>query len=133
MFFITFDNFQDMYHDMFYWIYDYFNFLLIPTDYFCNQENQVLIISLFFFLLNVYISSVSLKTVINTIVHKQCVHARLLQSHLTLCNPVDCGLAGSSIHETLQARILEWVSIPPALLQPQTVYFLIVIIVWHSL
>ena len=45
-------------------------FLLIPTDYFRNQENQALIISLFFFLLYVYISSVSLKTAINTIVHK---------------------------------------------------------------
>ena len=26
----------------------------------------------------------------------------------TLCNPVDCSPPGSSVHETLQARILEW-------------------------
>ena len=30
----------------------------------------------------------------------------------TLCDPVDCGLPGSSIHGILQARILEWVTIP---------------------
>ena len=32
----------------------------------------------------------------------------LAQSCLTLCNPVDGGLPGSSVHEILQARILEW-------------------------
>ena len=31
---------------------------------------------------------------------------------LTLCNPIDCSLPGSSIHGILQARILEWVAIP---------------------
>ena len=34
------------------------------------------------------------------------------QSCLTLCNPMDCSLPGSSIHGILQARILEWVAIP---------------------
>ena len=34
------------------------------------------------------------------------------QSSLTLCNPVDYSLPGSSIHGILQARILEWVAIP---------------------
>ena len=33
------------------------------------------------------------------------------QSCLTLCDPVDCNLPGSSIHGILQARILEWVAI----------------------
>ena len=27
------------------------------------------------------------------------------------CNPTDCSLPGSSVHEILQARILEWVAI----------------------
>ena len=31
----------------------------------------------------------------------------------TLCNPMDCSPTGSSIHEILQARILEWVAISP--------------------
>ena len=31
---------------------------------------------------------------------------------LTLCEPMDCSPPGSSVHEILQARILEWVAIP---------------------
>ena len=34
------------------------------------------------------------------------------QSCLTLCNPMDCSLPGSSVHGIFQARILEWVAIP---------------------
>ena len=30
---------------------------------------------------------------------------------LTLCDPMDCSLPGSSIHEIFQARVLEWVAI----------------------
>ena len=40
------------------------------------------------------------------------VHAKSLQSCPTLCNPVDCNLPGSSVHEIFQARILEWVAMP---------------------
>ena len=35
------------------------------------------------------------------------IHAKSLQSCLTLCNPMDCSLTGSSIHGILQAGILE--------------------------
>ena len=31
---------------------------------------------------------------------------------LTLCDPMDCSLPGSSVHGILHARILEWVAIP---------------------
>ena len=34
------------------------------------------------------------------------------QSCPTLCDPMDCSPPGSSVHEILQARILEWVAIP---------------------
>ena len=34
------------------------------------------------------------------------------QSCLTLCNPMDCSLPGSSIHGIFQARVLEWGAIP---------------------
>ena len=34
------------------------------------------------------------------------------QSCLTLCNPTDCRLPGSSVHGILQARTLEWVAMP---------------------
>ena len=43
-----------------------------------------------------------------------CVCVRMcarIQSHLTLCDPRDCGPLGSSVHVIFQARILEWVSI----------------------
>ena len=41
-----------------------------------------------------------------------CVHAKLLQSFLTLCSPTDYSPPGSSVHGILQARILEWVAMP---------------------
>ena len=41
-----------------------------------------------------------------------CIHAKLLQLCLTLCNPMDYNLPGSSVHGILQARILEWVAMP---------------------
>ena len=41
-----------------------------------------------------------------------CVCAKSLQSCLTLCDPMDCSLPGSSVHRILQARILEWVALP---------------------
>ena len=33
------------------------------------------------------------------------------QSHLTLSDPMDCSLPGSSVHRISQARILEWAAI----------------------
>ena len=36
----------------------------------------------------------------------------VVQSCLTLCDPMDCSLSGSSVHGILQARILEWVAVP---------------------
>ena len=41
------------------------------------------------------------------------MHAKSLQSCLTLCDPMDCSPPGSSVHGILQARILEWVAMPP--------------------
>ena len=37
--------------------------------------------------------------------------AKSLQSCPTLCDPVDSSPPGSSVHEILQARILEWVAV----------------------
>ena len=34
-----------------------------------------------------------------------------IKSYPTLCDPMNCSPAGSSIHGTSQARILEWVAI----------------------
>ena len=39
---------------------------------------------------------------------EDCVCA---QSHLNLCDPMDCSPPGSSLHGIFQTRILEWVAI----------------------
>ena len=39
------------------------------------------------------------------------MHAKSLQSCLTLWDPLDCNPPGSSVHGISQARILEWVAI----------------------
>ena len=40
-----------------------------------------------------------------------CMHAKSFQSCPTLCDPMDCSLPGSSVHDIFQARILMWVDI----------------------
>ena len=40
------------------------------------------------------------------------VEVLVAQSCLTVCDPMDCSPSGSSVHEILQARILEWVTVP---------------------
>ena len=43
-----------------------------------------------------------------------CMHAKLLQSSPTVCDPMDCSPPGSSVHGILQAKILKWVAgLPP--------------------
>ena len=42
-----------------------------------------------------------------------CVCTKSLQSCPALCDPVDCCLPDSTVHGSLQARIWEWVAIPP--------------------
>ena len=39
--------------------------------------------------------------------------AQLLQSCLTLCDPMYWSLPGSFVHVILQSRILEWIAMPP--------------------
>ena len=49
----------------------------------------------------------------NPPVTPQCVCAcSVAQACQTLCSPMNCSWPGSSVHGVLQARILEWVSIP---------------------
>ena len=48
-----------------------------------------------------------------TVYYQQCAML-VTQSCLTLCNPMDCSLPGSSVHGILQAGILEWVAMPSA-------------------
>ena len=34
--------------------------------------------------------------------------SEVAQSCLTVCDPMDCNLLGSSVHRIFQARVLEW-------------------------
>ena len=44
--------------------------------------------------------------------HRRTKTVLVAQLCLTLHNPIDCSPPGSSVHGILQARILEWVTIP---------------------
>ena len=37
--------------------------------------------------------------------------SEIVQSCLTLCDPMNCSLPGSSVHGIFQGRVLEWVAI----------------------
>ena len=41
-----------------------------------------------------------------------CVCAKLVQSHVTLCDSMGCRPPGSSVDGVLQERILKWVAMP---------------------
>ena len=92
---------------------------------FCSYIENSMVILLFIFIFTYLFSH----TILN--VFKGCIRVgRLLlpmiyafkilmkveilvtQSCLSLCNPIDCSLPGSSVRGILQARILEWISIP---------------------
>ena len=45
------------------------------------------------------------------IIHMKNFKSEVPQSCLTLCDPMDCSLPGSSVHGIFQARVLEWVAI----------------------
>ena len=45
------------------------------------------------------------------------------QSCLTLSDPMDCSLPGSSIHGIFQARVLEWVAIAFSISEATYTYF----------
>ena len=40
------------------------------------------------------------------------VEVLVIQSCLTLWDPVDCSLSDSSVHGILKARLLEWIVVP---------------------
>ena len=52
-----------------------------------------------------------LKTFVFWGVGESEVKVKSAQSYLSLCDPVDCSLPGFTVHENLQAKILEWVAI----------------------
>ena len=47
----------------------------------------------------------------NKTIHYEVCVCLVAQSCLTLCNPMNCSPPGSSVHNILQAKILEWVAL----------------------
>ena len=45
-------------------------------------------------------------------IHEGEGEGEVTQSCLTLCDPMDCSLPGSSVHGIFHARILEWLPFP---------------------
>ena len=46
------------------------------------------------------------------IYQNMCKKVEVIQSCLTLSNPMDCRLPSFSVHGILQARMLEWLAVP---------------------
>ena len=59
-----------------------------------------------------YIKAIYFHPAYLTSMQSACMHAKLLQLCLTLCNTMDMQSAGSSVHGNIQARIPEWVAMP---------------------
>ena len=64
---------------------------------------------------------ISSHDVTNASTHCFCLESEseVAQSCLTLCDPMDCSLPGSSVHGVLQARTLEWAAISFSSSQPR--------------
>ena len=58
--------------------------------------------------------------------------AKSLQSSLTLCDPMDCSLSGSSVHGIFQARILEWVVIAFSEKMPKSSNIIVWAVKWRK-
>ena len=48
---------------------------------------------------------------LNKLQRKVKSESEVAQSCLTLCDPVDCSIPGSSVYGIFQAKLLEWVAI----------------------
>ena len=84
----------------YYWLYSPYCTFHLPDIYFLPGSFYLLIsLSLAYF---IHFPTFSLLKV-KVLVAQLC---------LTLCDPMNCSLLGSSVYGILQARILEWVGVP---------------------
>ena len=77
---------------------DFLDWLLVKVTEWCSRSLVLSLKLLFFTWMRVLVP--------------MCVCAKSLQACLTLCDPMDCGLPSSPVHEILRARIPEWVAMP---------------------
>jgi len=62
--------------------------------------------------------------------HESESESEVAQSCLTLSDPIDCSLPGSSIHGIFQARVLEWGAIAFSGLCSHMLTFLLDPLIW---
>ena len=64
----------------------------------------------------------------------QSMHAKSLQTCLTLCDTVDCSPPASSVHGILQATILEWFAMPSSRgsSQPRDQTHIFYVLIWQA-
>ena len=60
----------------------------------------------------IFMSSLCCMSILRIAIFHVCMHAKSLQSCLTLSDAKDSSLPGSSVYGILQARIPEWVAMP---------------------
>ena len=95
---------------------------LLPCKYYIKQFYSFTVLQLFqkfvfeFFwvtilVLRFYFDAKWLIHLPNLLIQFFDISSEVALSCLTLCDPMDCSLPGSSVHGIFQARILEWVAI----------------------
>ena len=101
---------QDFYYCLYDWTWDFIIFPLTKVVFQWVKANKAETsyhgLKTLHWLAVVYLCNHCLLTL--------CVYvgAKSLQSCLTLCDPMDCSLPGSSVHGIFQAIVLEWIAIP---------------------
>ena len=81
-------------------------YLVLSVIRYIRKHNQVI------YILKISKFYLSLLLVFYLMHPSSVLCAKLLQSCPTFCDTMDCSLPASSVHGTLQARILDWVAIP---------------------
>ena len=64
-----------------------------------------------FFFFAYFLSCIIISTLLDPFTPQRKKESEVTQSCLTLCDPMNCGLPGSSVHGIFQARIMDWVAI----------------------
>ena len=81
-------------------------YLVLSVICYIRKHNQVI------YILKISKFYLSLLLVFYLMHPSSVLCAKLLQSCPTFCDTMDCSLPASSVHGTLQARILKWVAMP---------------------
>ena len=77
----------------------------------CGSDHELLIAKFRLKLKKVGKTTMPFRYDLNQIPYNYTMSSEVAQSCLTLCDPIECSLSGSSIHGIFQARVLEWIAV----------------------